>query len=111
MVMLLVKALIVLAILVMTVSPKYFFQWLEKTLFEEHDPVTTVAFVDSRQTIQQDSQNLDKEQHTIENIDKMIRSATTDDQRRIWSTKKAEFENLLKWRRLEEFAGGTQRVA
>lgn len=108
MVMLIVKALIVIALIGMIAFPKMFFAWLEQVLFEEPNPEVTVPFVDRQHVVQQDSVGLEADERRLANIDRMILQATTSESLRIWTIKKSEYLRDLKWKRLVEYAGAVQ---
>lgn len=90
-------------------APSYFFRQVDQHVLGEEDQTTSVYYVDRQNIIQCDSIGLDTEQRRLDNINEMIRTATTGDQWRVWTRKRDEMLRTLRWRRLEEFAGGRSR--
>lgn len=111
MIMYVVKAGLLVALVFMVISPKLFFQWLDRYLFEEQPVEQSVPYVSNSTSMQMDSVGLEREESQLENIQKMIDSAKNPDVRRIWTLKREEFTRNTKWRRLTEYSAASERVA
>lgn len=109
MVMYLVKGSIIIALGFMIFSPKLAFRWLDKYLFEEDSPDTTVSFIDTTREPTTDSFTLDIEEKRLANIQKMIDNAPNSGARRTWEIQKAHFLRNTNWNKLVEYAGASQR--
>lgn len=107
--MIFLKALILVALIAMVFSPKMFFEWLDKQLFQEDPPEESPHFTSEGHSIQMEPYGLELEEKRLKNFDLMIRRANTKDQKRMWEVKKAEFLRNIKWTRLVEFSGASER--
>ena len=107
--MIILKALILVALIAMIFAPKMFFEWLDKELFQEDPPEDASHFVSDGSTMQMGPYGLELEERRLKNFDLMIRRANTQEQRKMWEVKKAEFLRNIKWTRLVEFAGASER--
>lgn len=102
--------IIVLAVFIsMCIWPIYFPAIVQKVLFSEDPPDTTVQHI-NQSTVIHVSVPLESEEKRLGNIQKMVDS-TSGATQGIWLRQKAVLEQNMRWRRLEEFAGATQRVA
>lgn len=104
-----VKGAVLIALILLIFSPKLVFTYLDEYLFKEEPRDNTVYHLDTTAQIQLDPVGLDLEEDRLHRIQKMIDSSTSDEIRRIWELKKAEFLRNTRWNRLVEFAGASQR--
>jgi hypothetical protein len=105
-----IKGFLLVVLIFMVFSPRIFFRCLDRYLFAEDPKDMSVPYADTTRLVQLDSSGLNVEEKKISNIKKMIVSAPTPDMRRLWEIKLAECLRNTRWKRLEEFSGGTQRV-
>jgi DNA primase len=93
---------------VMVISPVWFFRKVDALLFQEEEKVLVVENISPLTIAKKISteEELDIEIKKLELLQKAYDTASSQEAKRIWSNKKQQYINELKWRQLEEHASG-----
>ena len=92
----------IMLLLFMVVSPIWFFNKVEKILFDAPDePHRYVEFYNPSQVIPQEESMdmLSRDEKVLENLNMMIKNSKKKDVKNLWKIKKAEFMRELSWKR------------
>lgn len=100
-------------IVLMIISPAYFFGQIEKHLFnEDPEAVELKTLPEPSSTMHHDlfEEEMVADAKRLEAFDLMCRKTANNSQTyRIWELKRAEYIRELKWKNLRDFAGGSER--
>ncbi len=100
-------------IVLMIISPAYFFGQIEKHLFnEDPEAVELKTLPEPSSTMHHDlfEEEMVADAKRLEAFDLMCRKTANNPQTyRIWELKRAEYIRELKWKNLRDFAGGSER--
>jgi hypothetical protein len=100
-------------IIVMIVSPAYFFAQVEKYLFNEDPEAVKITKIPEKiSTMHHDlfEEDMLEDTRRLQAFDTVCkRTANNPHINRIWELKRAEYIRELKWKTLSQFAGGSER--
>lgn len=91
----------IVILILMIVSPVWFFGKVAKILFDEaepHEPVIQHINPDSILPIEEDIEMIHQDDKILQNLNMMIKQAKKKEVRQLWKVKKAEFERELRWK-------------
>ena len=100
-------------IIVMIVSPAYFFGQIEKYLFNEDPEAVNIKTLPEKTSTMHHTafeEDMIEDTKRLAAFDMMCRrTADNPNTHRIWELKRAEYIRELKWKNLAQFAGGSER--
>jgi GR25 family glycosyltransferase involved in LPS biosynthesis len=91
----------VMTFLFMVLSPSKFFKKFDTIFFDEFvDEDDVVGFSKTEIIAKGDTmQEIERDEQVLNNLKRMVDTATTPEAKQLWSVKKAEFERQLRWKR------------
>ena len=90
--------------ILMTISPVWFFNKVEKVLFDGPEkPELHVDFINPTRVLkpEESMESLNRDEKVLHNLNLMIKTSKKKQVKQMWKIKKAEFERQLRWRRMD----------
>ena len=93
---------IAVVFILMIVSPVWFFSKVEKMLFDTPEPELHVDFINPTRVLkpEESMESLNRDEKVLENLNRMIKTSKKKQVKQMWKIKKAEFERMLRWQRM-----------
>lgn len=91
----------IIMLLLMVVSPAWFFGKVGKILFEEHephDPVVQHINPKSVLPFHEDETVIHQDEKILHNLNMMVKKSKKKHVKQLWKIKKLEFERQLRWK-------------
>lgn len=106
-----IDVIIVIAVFGLITSPQYLFRKIDTHILEIPEEENHVSHTHTPRVIT----NISEEKMLLDEtrlsaLDRVIASCQTPDAKRIWEIKKAEYLRQVKWNRLVEMSGASERI-